>query len=107
MMTKSMGQDNPDIDSEGTDENGNHDDRTGDEDQQWGRWQWGQPQQGHHNTMTGMETEMHNNTTKTAVVHDEGDDEDGTRTKGAGNRYSTIWQTQNMAQETSLMFLGL
>jgi hypothetical protein len=57
--------------------------------------------------MTGMETEMHNNMTKLVVVHDKGDDEDGTRTEGAGNGYSAIWQTQNMAREMSSMFLGL
>jgi hypothetical protein len=57
---------------------------------------------------TGMAMEMHNNTTKMAAgEHDKGDNEDGTRTEGAGNGYSTIQQTQNMAQETSLKFLGL
>jgi hypothetical protein len=41
--------------------------------------------------MTGMEMETHNNMTKMAVAHDEGDDEDGTRTEGAGDRDSAIW----------------
>jgi hypothetical protein len=65
----------------------------------------------HHKTMTGMKTEMHNDMTKMTVVaaHDKGDNEDGTRTEGACNRYtgSTIQPTQKMAQEMSLASLGL
>jgi hypothetical protein len=44
--------------------------------------------------MTGMEAEMEmdndNDMTKVAVVHDEGDNEHGTRTEGAGDRYSIV-----------------
>ena len=42
-----------------------------------------------------------------AVVHDEGDDEDRTKTEGTGDGYTTIQQeTQKGAQETSMMSLG-
>jgi len=57
-----------------------------------------------------METDNHNHMTNMAVVaaHNEGDDEHGTRTKGAGDGYNAVCQgTQKGAQEMSLTSLGL
>jgi hypothetical protein len=65
----------------------------------------------HKTTGTETETEMDNDSHMTkmvaAVAHGEGEDEHGTRTEGAGNRYSAIQRgTQKGPKRAQQRLLG-